>query len=46
MQGIQIAVLDDYQAVGRSLADWASLEPRGRAVFFQVVLRPSAWRKH
>ncbi len=32
--GVKIAVLDDYQAVGRSLADWASLEPRAHAVFF------------
>ncbi|MBV8848436.1 MAG: D-2-hydroxyacid dehydrogenase family protein [Methylobacteriaceae bacterium] len=32
--GIKIAVLDDYQNVGRSLADWASLAPRAQAVFF------------
>jgi phosphoglycerate dehydrogenase-like enzyme len=34
MQAAKIAVLDDYQAVGRSLADWASLEGRAGAVFF------------
>ena len=32
--GIKIAVLDDYQNVGRSFADWASLVPRAQAVFF------------
>jgi phosphoglycerate dehydrogenase-like enzyme len=32
--GVKIAVLDDYQNVGRSLADWASLAPRAQAVFF------------
>lgn len=32
--GIKIAVLDDYQNVGRGLADWASLAPRALAVFF------------
>jgi phosphoglycerate dehydrogenase-like enzyme len=32
--GVKIAVLDDYQNVGRSLTDWASLEPRAHAVFF------------
>jgi phosphoglycerate dehydrogenase-like enzyme len=32
--GINIAVLDDYQNIGRSLADWASLAPRAHAVFF------------
>jgi phosphoglycerate dehydrogenase-like enzyme len=32
--GVKIAVLDDYQNVGRSLADWASLAPRAEAVFF------------
>ena len=32
--GIKIAVLDDYQNVGRSLANWASLAPRAQAVFF------------
>jgi phosphoglycerate dehydrogenase-like enzyme len=32
--GIKIAVLDDYQNVGRSLADWSSLAPRAQAVFF------------
>jgi phosphoglycerate dehydrogenase-like enzyme len=32
--GVKVAVLDDYQEVGRSLADWASLRPRGEAVFF------------
>ncbi len=32
--GIKIAVLDDYQDVGRGLADWASLAPRAQAVFF------------
>src|SRR5947209_12291198 len=34
MQTVKIAVLDDYQDVGRSLADWASLAPRAQAVFF------------
>lgn len=34
-QGIRrIAVLDDYQRVARSLADWASLEPAARVTFF------------
>jgi phosphoglycerate dehydrogenase-like enzyme len=32
--GIKIAVLDDYQNVGRGLADWASLAPQAQAVFF------------
>ena len=32
--GIKVAVLDDYQNVGRSFADWASLAPRAQAVFF------------
>jgi phosphoglycerate dehydrogenase-like enzyme len=32
--GIKIAILDDYQDTGRSLADWASLAPRAQAVFF------------
>jgi phosphoglycerate dehydrogenase-like enzyme len=32
--GIKIAVLDDYQNVGRLFADWASLAPRAEAVFF------------
>ena len=32
--GVKIAVLDDYQNVGRSLADWASLAPRAHPVFF------------
>jgi phosphoglycerate dehydrogenase-like enzyme len=32
--GVKIAVLDDYQNVGRSLAHWASLAPRAQAVFF------------
>jgi phosphoglycerate dehydrogenase-like enzyme len=32
--GIKIAVLDDYQNVARGLADWASLAPRAKAVFF------------
>jgi phosphoglycerate dehydrogenase-like enzyme len=32
--GVKIAILDDYQNVGRSLADWASLAPRAQAVFF------------
>ena len=32
--GIKIAVLDDYQNVGRAFADWASLAPRAHAVFF------------
>jgi phosphoglycerate dehydrogenase-like enzyme len=32
--GIKIAVLDDYQNVGRAFADWASLAPRAEAVFF------------
>jgi phosphoglycerate dehydrogenase-like enzyme len=32
--GIKIAVLDDYQNVGRAFADWASLAPRAQAVFF------------
>jgi phosphoglycerate dehydrogenase-like enzyme len=32
--GVKIAVLDDYQNIGRSLADWASLAPRAGAVFF------------
>ena len=32
--GVKIAVLDDYQNVGRSFADWASLAPRAHAVFF------------
>jgi phosphoglycerate dehydrogenase-like enzyme len=31
---VKIAVLDDYQNVGRSLADWASLAPRAYPVFF------------
>ncbi|NPT33334.1 D-2-hydroxyacid dehydrogenase family protein [Paraburkholderia xenovorans] len=29
-----IAVLDDYQQMARSFADWASLAPRAQAVFF------------
>src|SRR5947199_393687 len=33
--GIKVAVLDDYQNVGRSFADWASLGPRAQAVLFQ-----------
>jgi phosphoglycerate dehydrogenase-like enzyme len=32
--GIKVAVLDDYQNVGRSFANWASLAPRAQAVFF------------
>jgi phosphoglycerate dehydrogenase-like enzyme len=32
--GMKIAVLDDYQNVGRSFADWASLARRAEAVFF------------
>jgi phosphoglycerate dehydrogenase-like enzyme len=32
--GIKVAVLDDYQNAGRSLADWATLAPRAQAVFF------------
>src|SRR5579871_1063803 len=31
---LSIAVLDDYQRVTRSLADWPSLSPRAEAVFF------------
>jgi phosphoglycerate dehydrogenase-like enzyme len=34
MTPVKIAVLDDYQDVGRTLADWASLAPRAQAVFF------------
>jgi phosphoglycerate dehydrogenase-like enzyme len=34
MTETKIAVLDDYQNVGRSFADWAGLAPRARAVFF------------
>jgi phosphoglycerate dehydrogenase-like enzyme len=33
-RGVKIAVLDDYQNVGRSFADWASLAPRAEGVFF------------
>ena len=32
--GVKIAILDDYQNVGRSFADWGSLAPRAEAVFF------------
>src|SRR5947209_7879233 len=32
--GVKVAVLDDYQNVARSFADWASLAPRAHAVFF------------
>ncbi|PLZ02988.1 hydroxyacid dehydrogenase [Burkholderia sp. WAC0059] len=31
---VHIAVLDDYQHVAHSLADWASLAPRANPVFF------------
>ncbi len=31
---LSIAVLDDYQRVARSLADWPCLSPRAEAVFF------------
>jgi phosphoglycerate dehydrogenase-like enzyme len=34
MPGMKVAILDDYQNVGRSLADWASFAPRAQAVFF------------
>src|SRR5947209_20597112 len=34
MTPVKIAVLDDYQNVGRSLAGWTSLAPRAQAVFF------------
>ena len=31
---MRIAVLDDYQGVAESLADWASLAPEGQVEFF------------
>jgi phosphoglycerate dehydrogenase-like enzyme len=31
---VNIAVLDDYQRVAESLADWQSLQPRANTVFF------------
>jgi phosphoglycerate dehydrogenase-like enzyme len=33
-QATKVAVLDDYQNVARSFADWEKLAPRGEAVFF------------
>src|SRR3954451_22055332 len=32
--GVKVAVLDDYQNVGRTFADWSNLAPRAQAVFF------------
>jgi phosphoglycerate dehydrogenase-like enzyme len=34
-QAIRIAVLDDYQDVARAMADWSSLGPDARVVFFR-----------
>ena len=34
MSRMRIAVLDDYQGVAESLADWASLAPEGQVEFF------------
>ena len=45
----KVAILDDYQRVARSLADWSSLTPRVQTEFFHdnlVDLAPLADRLH
>jgi D-3-phosphoglycerate dehydrogenase len=39
---MRIAVLDDYQQVGRGLADWASLGPEAEVTFFDRPLGEGA----
>jgi hypothetical protein len=42
---IKIAVLDDYQHNAESFANWSSLEPAARTVFFHDNVSNITWQR-